>query len=183
MVSDEELIVEYRNGNKEAFETLTNNYKKKLSKYLYKYLRDAHMVEDVLQQIFMKFNKFDVTKKFKPWIYKVAKHQAIDCNRRKKSKGRIMLSLDWRKKETNCDLASFLGKYQLEPSEELEIKEREEKVWLAVNNLSDKIKETVILVFFTGVKYSDAANSLGIPIGTVKSRINLAMRHLYKVLK
>ena len=60
--------------------------------------------------------------------------------------------------------------------------EQAELVRAAVNELPDILRETVNLVYFEDLKYKDAADILGIPVGTVKSRLHAAMAKLAEKL-
>src|SRR5690606_12984162 len=88
-LSDEALLERARTGgDRAAFAVLVERYERELYSYLRRYLNDAELAEDAFQmtflQVHLKCDQFDGERKFKPWLYKLATHQAIDSQRRNK---------------------------------------------------------------------------------------------------
>jgi RNA polymerase sigma-70 factor (ECF subfamily) len=188
--SDEELLLEYRDrGNRPAFEELVHRYEKELFGYLRNYLGDAEMAEDVFQQtflqIYLKCDQFEAERKLRPWLYAVATNQAIDHQR---VHGRHrMASLD-RRMGTKYDeseagaFVELVGSPDRGPVEESESHERAGEIRRAVDELPEQLRQVVLLIYFQGLKYREAAHALGIPVGTVKSRLHGAVQKLGEVL-
>ena len=187
--TDEELLLEYRQtSDRRAFEELVSRYEGELYGYLRHYLGNAEMAEDVFQQTFLQIHlrcdQFEPDRKVRPWLYTVATNQAIDAQRR--NRRHRMLSLDRRMGGDGGDdtdaLAEILDSPEPTPVQELESAERAEHVRRAVDELPDTIRQVVLLVYFQGLKYREAAKILEIPVGTVKSRLHAAMQKLDEVL-
>ena len=187
--TDEELLVEYRDrGNRPAFEALVHRYEKELYGYLRNYLSDPEMAEDVFQQtflqIYLKCDQFEPERKLRPWLYAVATNQAIDHQRHF---GRHrMASLDRRmgqdeESETGALVEVFDSPCR-GPVEESESIEQAGEIRRAVDDLPEQMKQIVLLVYFQGMKYREAAKALGIPVGTVKSRLHGAVQKLGELL-
>jgi RNA polymerase sigma-70 factor (ECF subfamily) len=182
--SDEELLLAYRSaGDRGAFEELVRRYEKELFGYLRHYLNDSEMAEDVFQQTFLqvhlKCEQFEVGRKVRPWLYTVATNQAIDSQRR--NKRHKMASLDRRSNREMGEsgaLIDSLGGDGTEPGEEVEAAEQHEQIRQAVEQLPEQTRQVVMLVYFQGLKYREAADILGIPVGTVKSRLHAAIEKL-----
>ena len=189
LVSDEELLLEYRDhGNRPAFEELVHRYEKELFGYLRNYLGDPEMAEDVFQQtflqIYLKCDQFEPERKLRPWLYAVATNQAIDHQRRF---GRHrMASLDRRMgKDEESDTGAFVEVFDSQrrgPVEESENIEQANEIRRAVDSLPEQTRQVVLLVYFQGLKYREAAHVLGVPVGTVKSRLHVAIQKLGEVL-
>jgi RNA polymerase sigma-70 factor (ECF subfamily) len=189
VLSDEELLMEYRDqGNRPAFEELVHRYEKELYGYLRNYLGDAEMAEDVFQQtflqIYLKCDQFEPERKLRPWLYAVATNQAIDYQRRY---GRHrMASLDRRMgKDEESETGAFVDIFDSHhrgPAEETENHEQADEVRRAVDELPEQTRQVVLLIYFQGLKYREAAQALGIPVGTVKSRLHGAVQKLGEVL-
>jgi RNA polymerase sigma-70 factor (ECF subfamily) len=187
--SDEELLVEFRDhGNRPAFEALVHRYEKELFGYLRNYLGDASMAEDVFQQtflqVYLKCDQFEPQRKFRPWLYAVATNQAIDYQRhygrhRTTSLDRQMSHHD---SAENGSFGELFDSPQRGPVEESQSLEQAEEVRRAVDDLPEQIKQVVLLVYFQGMKYREAARALGVPLGTVKSRLHGAIQKLGDVL-
>ena len=179
--SDEELLLSYRSrGDRNAFDELVHRYERELFGYLRHYLGDAEMAEDVFQQTFLqvhlKCDMFEPGRKVRPWLYTVATNQAIDMQRR--NRRHRMVSID-RRYATNSDneagaLVDLLDSSQPGPDEAAQSAERDALVRSAVEELPEQTKQVVLLVYFQGLKYREAAEVLSIPVGTVKSRLHRA---------
>ena len=187
--SDEELLVEFREqGNRPAFEALVHRYERELFGYLRNYLGDASMAEDVFQQtflqVYLKCDQFEPQRKFRPWLYAVATNQAIDYQRHY---GRHrMSSLDQRlshgDEAENGSFGELFNSSQRGPDEESQSLEQANEVRRAVDDLPEQTRQVVLLVYFQGMKYREAAHVLGVPLGTVKSRLHGAIQKLGEVL-
>ena len=118
----------------------------------------------------MKCDQFEPERKLRPWLYAVATNQAIDHQRRY---GRHrMASLDRRmggddESETGAFVDLFDSPYR-GPAEETENLEQADKIRRAVDQLPEQTRQVVLLVYFQGLKYREAAHALGVPVGTVK---------------
>ena len=189
LLTDEELLVEYRDhGNRPAFEELVHRYEKELYGYLRNYLSDPEMAEDVFQQtflqIYLKCDQFEPERKLRPWLYAVATNQAIDHQRHF---GRHrMASLDRRMgKGDESETGAFVEIFDSPargPVEESVSIEQADEIRRAVDDLPEQMKQIVLLVYFQGLKYREAAHALGIPVGTVKSRLHGAVQRLGELL-
>ena len=183
-LTDEQLVSRYCNtGDRTVFATLVKRYERELFNYLRRYLGDAEMAEDTFQctflQVHLKCESFDPKRRFRPWLYAVATNQAIDAQRR--NKRHRMVSLDRGGAEDHDQvqrLGDVLEGDDLDPLDEAVRSEQGAWVHSAVSQLSDNLRPVIELVYFQGLSYGDAAEALGIPVGTVKSRMNAAVRKL-----
>ncbi len=187
--TDEDLLLEYRSeGDRRAFDELVHRYERELFGYLRHYLGDAEMAEDVFQQTFLqvhlKCGQFDPGRRVRPWLYTVATNQAIDLQRR--NRRHQMLSLDRRTgRDGNEDtgaLAELLDSPEPDPLAEALSTEQRRLVQQAVDDLPEQTRQVVILVYFQGLKYREAAEVMSIPVGTVKSRLHAAINKLGEIL-
>lgn len=183
--TDEKLMLSYcseRDGC--VFEELVHRYEKELFGYLRHYLGSAEMAEDVFQQTFLqihlKCDQFEPGRKVRPWLYTVATNQAIDYQRRNR-RHRIG-SLDRTVRGNNDDgmsgLAELLGGGTDTPADDAQTAEEHEALRREVDALPDLCREVVLLVYFQGLKYREAAEVLSVPVGTVKSRLHTALKRL-----
>jgi RNA polymerase sigma-70 factor (ECF subfamily) len=182
-VSDEELLLRSRSDDDpRAFETLVHRYEHELFSYLRRYLGSAEMAEDVFQatflQVHLKREQFEQGRRFRPWLYTIATNQAIDAQRR--NRRHRMASLDGRSSGSDevGALIDMLATEGHTAAEQLEAQEAREWIREAVDALPDPLKSTLLLVYHQGMKYREAADVLGIPVGTVKSRLNSALLKL-----
>ncbi len=182
--TDEELLLEYRTTEDSVvFTELVSRYQRELFNYLRRFLGGAAKAEDVFQQTFLqvhvKCELFQAGRKFRPWLYTIATNQAIDYQRRNRRHRR--LSLDQSRSSSGEELGSLMEVVSSQdsgPDAKAESVERAEWVRSAVGNLPDSLQSAVQLVYFRGMKYSDAAQVLSIPVGTIKSRLHSALKSL-----
>jgi RNA polymerase sigma-70 factor (ECF subfamily) len=181
--SDEELLRRFRvEDDAAAFESLVHRYETELFSYLRRYLGSAEMAEDVFQatflQVHLKKEQFEDGRRFRPWLYTIATNQAIDAQRR--NRRHRMVSLDYRTggEDDVGALVDMLAGRGRTADEEMEDEEAREWVRTAVEELPDSLKSTLLLVYNQGLKYREAADVLGIPVGTVKSRLHSALLKL-----
>ena len=177
--TDEVLLEQFSDrGDESAFEVLVHRYEQELFNYLRRYLGQAEMAEDVFQatflQIYLKKEQFQQGRRFRPWLYTIATNQAIDAQRR--NKRHRMVSLDNR--PGGDDVAALVEVLAgTDPTAAQRYEQEEAKAWVraAVDDLPDQLKATLLLVYHQGLKYREAADALGIPVGTVKSRLHSAL--------
>jgi RNA polymerase sigma-70 factor (ECF subfamily) len=185
--SDEQLLLRYRElGSRDEFAQLVHRYERELYNYLRRYLGDAEMAQDVFQatflQVHLKCEQFEEGRRFRPWLYTIATNQAIDAQRR--NRRHRMVSLD-RAGGSDGDetgtLSDLLVSGEPNPLRELDRQERRRTVRDSVAQLPETLRAVVVLVYYQGMKYREAADVLDIPVGTVKSRLHTAVNKLHEL--
>jgi RNA polymerase sigma-70 factor (ECF subfamily) len=182
--TDEELLLGYReSGDPDLFSQLVHRYERELFSYLRRYLGDAEMAEDAFQaaflQVHLKCQQFEPGRTVRPWLYTIATNQAIDAQRR--SRRHRMVSLDRSAGADGEDvgkLLDLLTSRELAPTAQLNADERRNWLRQAVEQLPPGLRDVIELVYFQDLKYREAAESLNIPVGTVKSRMHAAVAKL-----
>jgi RNA polymerase sigma-70 factor (ECF subfamily) len=179
--SDEELLTRFCKGQTEAFGALVRRYERELYGYLRRYLGDASLAEDVFQntflQVYVKSGKYEAGRPVRPWLYTIATNQAIDALRRN---GRHqLLSLDQQREElAEGELSSLVETLEgrgPEPIDAAQAQERRETIRASVDRLPEFLRQVLLLAYYQGLKYREIADILGIPVGTVKSRLHAAL--------
>ncbi|MGV3485125.1 MAG: RNA polymerase sigma factor [Planctomycetaceae bacterium] len=188
--SDELLLLRYsETGDRGLFETLMRRYEREIYSYLRRYIGNAELAEDAFQgtfvQVHSKCQQFDSSRRFRPWLYAIATNQAIDVQRR--SKRHRMVSLDAPSAgDTSGRPTTWADKLVGSHADPMDAaSEQEEAIWIneAVHSLGDSLERVVQLVYYQGMKYREAADVLGIPVGTVKSRLHAAVQRLSALWK
>jgi len=183
--SDELLLTRYsKTGDRALFETLMRRYEREIFSYLRRYIGNAELAEDAFQgafvQVHLKSQQFDSSRRFRPWLYAIATNQAIDVQRR--NKRHRMVSLDTPTSSDSAGRPSTWGEKlvgdAVDPLDRAS--EHEDGRWIneSVHSLGDSLERVVQLVYYQGMKYREAADVLGIPVGTVKSRLHAAIQKL-----
>jgi RNA polymerase sigma-70 factor (ECF subfamily) len=179
---DEELIRRFRqSGDTTAFETLVHRYERELFGYLRRYLHSAEMAEDVFQsaflQVHLKRDAFEDGRLFRPWLYAIATHQAIDAQRR--NRRHRMVELDRRRGDDEGHaFVTALASRDGTADDQAAVEESRQMVRSAIDGLTAPQRIVVELVYQQGMKYREAAKRIGIPVGTVKSRVRAALLKL-----
>lgn len=185
--SDEDLLIRFCKGQKEAFGVLVRRYERELFGYLRRYLGDSTLAEDVFQntflQVYVKSGQYEPGRPVRPWLYTIATNQAIDALRRQ---GRHQaLSLDQGREElADGDLRSLMETLESRgpgPADAAEGAERRDRVRASVDRLPDFLRQVLVLAYYQGLKYREIADILDIPVGTVKSRLHAALVKLQEM--
>ena len=163
-----DLIHRCQVGDEQAFAALFHKYKNLVYKTAYLMLGDAYEAEDVLQEVFVQvcksLNVYDPEKgAFTTWLHRITVNRCLNWRRKR----RPSLSLD----RVHISLPSPEGRME------------EKAVWQAVRGLSEKLRAVVVLRYYWELSYAEIAQILDIPLGTVKSRLNLALKTLRKDLE
>lgn len=180
--TDEELLVAYRNGEAAAFADLVERYRNDLAQFLTRFLGSRASADDVFQDAFLQVHlsaeSFDASRRFKPWLYTIAANKARDFHRRQKRRSAVSLSTpvgvaDGR--ETS--LVDLIADEQNAVESSLLESEQQALVKDVVDSLPAHYREILLLSYFQRLSYNQIADSLQIPLGTVKSRLHAAVAH------
>lgn len=170
---EDKLILALRNREKVAIEALYDMYSASLFGVVVRIVQDPEISEDVLQETFLKiWNSFGSYNEDKgrlfTWMVNVARNLAIDKVRSK----------DYKNQNKNQELensVAFIDKQNntAYKPELLGVKD-------LVNQLKPEQKLVLDLVYYKGYTHVEAAEELGIPLGTIKTRLRLAIIQLRK---
>ena len=188
-LSDEDLLKLYReSGQSQAFEILVRRHERELYRYLARYLGDPALAEDVFQNTFLQLHQkralYEPGRPVRPWLYSIATHQAVDELRKRKRQA--ALSIDATKENSShepSNLIELLMSDDLEPIARLQNEERRQLVRQSIEKLPGLLRQTLLLAYDQGLKYREIAEILGVPVGTVKSRLHSALARLHDALK
>jgi RNA polymerase sigma-70 factor (ECF subfamily) len=138
------------------------------------------LTQEVFVKVFTHVESYQATAKFTTYLYRIARNTWIDHLRRTKHQ-RHVGSLD-ATNEDGRSLGDSLALVTDGPDEELGKRELVERVLNAISSLDEQHREVLVMSEVRGMRYSDIAEALGIPVGTVKSRMFNAMKRLRKKL-
>lgn len=184
-MSDEELIRKAQNNNKQAFTILMNRYTNRIHSYIYKYVRDRQIAEDLTIQTFMNaYNRMDTYTemgKFSAWIYTIA----ANCARREapRRKNRREVSINETVDATDgLTLEDMLADERSRPDYTARESELKEFVYKAISELDDKYKKVLVRCDVDGLPNYRVAKILKTNVMTVGVRLKRARRLLYEAL-
>jgi RNA polymerase sigma-70 factor, ECF subfamily len=187
--SDEELLAQYaRQGDREAFEELVHRYERPLYNYLRKYLGDAGLAEDAFQatflQVHLKCGQFQPDRRLRPWLFQIAANQAIDLMRRNRRHKAVSLDAASGRPglEKEQPRLNVLASREAGPGQQSERAEDRQRIRLALAKVPTRFRGVLEMVMLQGLSYQQAADALGIPLGSVKSRLHTAGQCLQRAL-
>jgi RNA polymerase sigma-70 factor (ECF subfamily) len=177
--SDGDLLRKCRAGDQEAWKALVARHTRRVFGVAYRFLGRADEAEDLTQDVFVKvylgLDRFrEEEGAFGTWLTTVARNQAIDHYRRRREE-RLRRAED----PAILEFKAADGESQ---QLGLERRERVEFVRRGLRALPPDLREPIVLCDLQGLSYEEASASLGIPLGTVKSRINRGRLELAKRL-
>jgi RNA polymerase sigma-70 factor (ECF subfamily) len=169
---DRELVQRVQKGDKSAFDILVRRYQFRIIKLISRYVHDPNEAMDVAQEAFLKAYRalpsFRGDSAFYTWLYRIAINTAKNYL---VAQGRRPPGSDIDAQEAEqYDGQSFLKEYDT-PERALLRDEIEATVFKAIEDLPDELRTAITLREFEGMSYEEIAQTMGCPIGTVRSRI------------
>lgn len=158
---------------------LVQSYAKKVFNMAYQFTGSRSEAEDQTQEIFLKvfssLGKYDTEKNFSAWLLTMTKNHLIDTYRRTR----------WEKKNRDDFEEHLPHQAGAADSPEDSLVRREERaaLWRGLNSLPGEMRMAVILKEIQGKAYEDVAEIMGLPVGTVKSRVCRAKLQLARLLR
>lgn len=167
--NDEDLLQRCRRGDQMAWHELVSRHTRPVFNLAYRFVGRVDEAEDLTQEIFVKvYQGLDRYRSaegaFSTWLATVARNHAIDHYRRRREE-----SL---RRAEEPDILAGIASTDESPFMTLERKERVRLVQSGLRALPVELREPIVLCDLRGLAYQEAARILGIPLGTVKSRLN-----------
>lgn len=157
---DPAVVLAARDGDLRAFEHLVRAYQAPIWRFLRHLLGDAELAEDVTQETFVRVHRrlrtFDGRSRFSTWLFQVARNAGIDALRARARRERL----------------------ELLPPPEVASPEQRHELDAALAALDRDLREAILVVEVLGLTYVDGAALLGVPAGTLKSRVHRARERL-----
>lgn len=167
---DAAIVVAAASGDIAAFERLVREMQGPVWRYVVHLIGDHTLAEDVCQEVFLRVHRrlhtLQDPTRFVPWLFTTARNAAFDAGRYRKR----------RPLELVDDQESWSSSDAQDPHLSLE-------VWDALAQLEESLRESVVLVGMIGLTYREAAEAIGVPEGTVKSRTFRARKLLMEILE
>jgi len=179
-VTDEQLFERHRRGEEGALRTLIERHQNDLLRFLTRLVGEQAGAEDVFQEAFLQAHvaahTFDVDRKFRPWLFTIAANKARDYLRRKARRRTLDLSAPVDGEDGSGGTFIDLMEVDIpQPDARLAGAETSAKVQAALDGLPHSLREILLLSYFQRMSYLQIADELGIPLGTVKSRLHSAV--------
>lgn len=174
-IPDGALVLSAQRGRRDAREELARRYRRPAFLFAYQLLGNREDALDVAQDSLLKFfttlERFESHRPVQPWLFRIVRNRVVDLTRRQKV--RRADSLD------DPDYAHEPSAPK-DASPELlaERRQLQARLWRAVQELPDKQREILVLRDYQDLSYAEISTVLGIPKGTVMSRLHGARKAL-----
>lgn len=184
--NDEQLMWRVKlDDDASAFARLMARWEKPIQHLCFRMTGDAHRAEDLAQtaftRVFARRAEWEPTGKFSTFLWRVALNLCHDDLRRQRRRGEFSLEALMELDSAEAQEGFVAG--EPTPDAQMESSERGELVRNALGRLPAHYREVVVLKHYEGLKFREIGEVLGIPEGTVKSRMAEALGQLNRLLK
>ena len=173
---DEELVRQAQAGRREAREALARRHRTEAYVLALQLVGNRDDAMDVAQEAMLRFfaalGRFERGRAVRPWLLAIVRNQVRDLWRRRRA--RPTESLD----DPGRELAHDVADARANPEADAERRELRRRVWGAIAGLDRDKREILVLRDFHDLAYAELAEVLGIPQGTVMSRLHAARKQL-----
>ena len=186
MITDEELVVLYAEGNNAAFDILLNRYKSSIHSYIYFIVRNKELTEDIFQETFVKVimtikqGRYTENGKFKAWITRIAHNLIIDNFRQERSENTISndeVEIDLFNNIKLCDgtIEDNIG------SKDRYFQSGTSDVKKLVKHLPDNQREVLEMRYYQDLSFKEIADITGVSINTALGRMRYAILNMRRM--
>ena len=183
-MSDEDLMEQFQAGTVEAFNILIDRFSERLMRFLYGFSKDTKLCEDLLQETFVRLyrnrHSYQRIARFSTWLYTIAGNLARSEYRKRQRRRAFSIhasNRDGEEYEVALPDASYL------PDRHTEGAFQSKYIQEALGKIRPEFREVVVLRDIQQLSYDEIAKITGLPMGTVKSRINRGRMKLQGLLK
>jgi len=184
-LTDDILVRDAHVGDQNAFEILVDRYSAWLYLLISQLVRDEHLAHDVLQHVFLQLYRslptLEKGGRLKAWLSQVARNRSIDELRRKRPIlfSEIALIPD----EDESSLLTRLLDPDLQPEEQVELRELREQLFVAIETLPSRYRAIVMLRYTDQLSFREIGQALSMPVSTAKTYFSRARKHLRTLLE
>lgn len=181
LMTDEDLVVSYAEGNNSAFDVLLNRYKGSVHSYIYFIVRNKELTEDLFQETFVKVittikqGRYTDNGKFKAWIMRIAHNLIIDNFRQERNEN--LISND----EVEVDLFNNMKLCDRTIEEKLVKQQVLEDVRRLVGFLPETQRKVLEMRFYQDMSFKEIADTTGVSINTALGRMRYAIMNMRRL--
>lgn len=168
------LIARAQASDREAFDRLVDETHSMAYATAYRLIGDADAACDATQEAYVRayssLHTFRGNSSFSTWLYRIVVNVSLDVLRRRTRAPERLMLVD----EEHGEHAVEVADPSADPQADVERRERQAAVLRALQRVSDDHRAVLVLFDLNGLAYEEIAAILGVPLGTVKSRLNRA---------
>ena len=179
-ITDEQLIKQFQEGDRQSYNELVFRYKDRILNFLYRFVYDADLAEDLAQETFLKVylkkDSYREISKFSTWMYTIASNLAkTELRKIKRRKTYAISEISDADREVNYFVQDENIDDKLDDNESNILHE-------SIFELEEDFRTIIILREIQELSYENISKILKLPLGTVKSRINRGKLKLRDIL-
>jgi RNA polymerase sigma-70 factor (ECF subfamily) len=182
--SDEELLAAHLAGKGGAFGILASRYTNELFGFLLRFVGNTAVADDLVQETFLQVHQasasFDPGRSFKPWLYTIAANKARDYLRSRARRQEHSLDAAGAD-EDGPSGAELLESLDDDLPQQQDVEETRAAVREQIAKMPDHLRLILVLGYYQQLPYVEISEILGIPVGTVKSRLHAAVAHFARL--
>jgi len=181
IISDEELIKKYLNGDESSLRMLINRHKSKIYTSIYLMVKDKALAEDIFQETFFKIintfkkGKYQEEGKFLQWAMRIARNLVIDYFRKTNKMPTVT-------DHEGFDIFSLIQIADENREDEIIKEQSYEKIRHLIQHLPKEQKEVLILRHYAELSFKDIASLTDVSINTALGRMRYALTNLRKLI-
>lgn len=174
-LTDQELMQRIKNRDEEALKQLYDRYERPIYSFAYRMVRDAMMAEEVVQELFLRIwnaaERYEGSNgKLTSWMFTLTRNITIDLLRKKRSRTP--------QQTAEADQLQWVADDRVDTAGEVEKRWMGEQVKAALQDLNRDQQQVMEWIYYQGYTQQEVADRHEIPLGTVKSRVRLALKQL-----
>jgi RNA polymerase sigma-70 factor, ECF subfamily len=173
--SDEELVADCLGGDRSAFAQLVGRHQSRVIAMANRALRDGAQAEDLAQEVFVRayrsLSRFEPSRRFGPWLMAITANRIRDHYKSRARRNEVPFEVD--------DLTPGEGST---PADQAAARQVLVRLEAGIGTLPEETREILRLRFMLGYDYEEVAETLSLPLGTIKSRISRARSALRHIL-
>ncbi len=183
MLSDQALLEQYQQGNREAVSQLLERHTRRVRDYIRMMVKDNDVADDLTQEVLIKVVKvldegrYTDKGRFLPWVLRIAHNRVLDYFRAQKQNKTVS--------ESSAGFDILGSKNFAEPSieESIILDQRAEEVRALVEELPDEQREVVKMRYYEGLSFKEIAEQTGVSINTALGRMRYALINMRQMIK
>lgn len=185
-LTDAELMQRFGAGDDEAFRRLVDRHERPLLRYFWRRCFDRTLAEDCTQEVFLRLvrhrGSWRPDAKFTTYLYRIAENHWIDRYRSRQA-APDTASLETAIGDEGGTLEAAVASGSRDPGQAASDREMAATIGRALARLSEEQRQVFVMAETRGLRYADIGAALGIPVGTVKSRMHAATTRLRELLE
>ncbi|MEL7058521.1 MAG: sigma-70 family RNA polymerase sigma factor [Acidobacteriota bacterium] len=182
-LDERQLVLRARRGDVSAQNELARRHRDPAFFFALQLLGHRDDAMDVVQDALLRFlttlDRFDPRRPVRPWLFQIVRNRVLDLHRRRRVRRHDSIE----EADHDADRAPLqIVDERIDLDRDLQRMQLQKRLWRALGELSVPHREILVLRDYQDLSYADIASTLGIPLGTVMSRLHAARKALRRLL-